>query len=280
MVANMKRIFALYGISAKLDLLWFLRDTKNCVLNIMADLVSSLSTILAMFLLSQRFDSIGGMSSDHILFMLGFACLLDGLNLMFFTMNNVGYISRIIGRGQLDHKLIQPNPIWMQLLTDGFIPFSGSSTFLCGIGLIAFSSIKLNLNLNILDIGFLIFYLICSVIIIFSFSYIFSCIAFYAPVAGEEVSTAAVGLLDNLKGFPLGGIPYQLQIIFTTILPIGMTAWYPANLLLGNKLNFTNYLLIIVTLSLLLIATILFRKGLKHYATKGSIRYADRGHRR
>ncbi len=279
MADSIKRLISLWAIHAKLDLLWLIRDTKNCVLNIIADLTSSLSTILGIFLLSQRFDNIGGMSSDHILFMLGYACLVDGIFLMFFMMNNTGFLSRIIGRGQLDHKLIQPNPLWMQLITEGFIPFSGSSMFICGLGITIYSSMRLGLSFSIFQLIILVLSIVCSIIVILSFSCIFSCIAFYAPVAGEEVSTSAYGLFDQLKGFPLGGFTIYLQALFTTVLPIGMAAWYPASLLLGNELKLPNYLMIVVTLSLAIIAITLFKKGLKYYGEKGSIRYSSRGFR-
>ena len=48
---------------------------------------------------------------------------------MFFGYN-VLTISRRLGRGQLDHTLVQPQPIWLSLLTEGFMPFSGSPVLL------------------------------------------------------------------------------------------------------------------------------------------------------
>ena len=32
----------------------------------------------------------------------------------------MGNISRVIGRGQLDHWMIQPVPVWIQMATCGF----------------------------------------------------------------------------------------------------------------------------------------------------------------
>ena len=280
MVDNIKRLISLWGIYAKLDLIWILRNLSLCVANILADVVSSLATVTGIFLLAQRFGEIGGMTKNQIIFMLGYGCLIDGIRLMFFEMNNISHISRIIGRGQLDHKLIQPTPLWMQLLTEGFIPFSGSSMLLTGIAIIVYASAKLNLAISLGVALQLIVFALTSTLLILSISYLFSCIAFYAPVAGEEVSTSAVGLFKRLKGFPLGGMPIAAQVILTTVLPIGLTAWYPANVLLDQKLALPNYLLIIITIIFVSITTIVFKKGLNHYGKKGSIRYSSRGHRR
>ena len=60
-----------------------------------------------------------------MLFLLGYALLVRGVIDTFFNYN-VAFISRRIGRGQLDHMLVQPQPLWMALLTEGFAPFSGS----------------------------------------------------------------------------------------------------------------------------------------------------------
>ena len=281
MAANIRQLFNLWGIYAKLDLTWFFRDTKYCVYNIIADVVSSLSSLAGVFLLAERFGNIGGMDSTQILFMLGYASIIDGIILMFFSMNNVAWISRLIGRGQLDHRLIQPVPFWMQLLTEGFIPISGNSMLICGIGISAYATSQLALSTGPLWVLVFLLSVLCSVAIILSFSYIAGCLAFYAPVAGEEISTSAVGLFGSLKTFPIGGLAMPAKVVLVTVLPIGLTAWLPANLLMGQTpQGFSDSLLIVVTIILALMASTLFKKGLKHYAKSGSTRYADRGHRR
>jgi len=274
-------MFKLWGIYAKLDLTWFMRDTKYCLLAIVADVISNVSAIAAVFLLAERFGNIGGMTRDQILFMLGYAATIDGVILMFFSMNNVAWVSRIIGRGQLDHRLIQPIPLWMQFATEGFIPISGNSMLLCGMALLSYSLNSLALTVGLVWLVALVATVLCSTAIILSFSYIVSCIAFYAPVAGEEVSTNAIGLFGALKTFPIGGLAMGAKIALCTVIPVGLAAWFPTNVLLGQAPpRLSTLLLPGVTIVLLLLASLLFKKGLKHYAKSGSIRYHDRGHRR
>ena len=281
MAANLTRMFKLWAIYARLDLTWFMRDTKYCVLAILADLVSNISAIAAVFLLAERFGNIGGMSRDQILFMLGYACVIDGVILMFFSMNNVAWISRLIGRGQLDHRLIQPVPLWMQFATEGFIPVSGNSMLLCGAGIIATSVSRLMLPVGAVWLLLLVSSVLCSTAVILSFSYILGSLAFYAPGAGEEISTTAIGLFSALKTFPIGGLAVTTKVILCTIVPVGLAAWLPSNLLLGQTAQgVANVLLPAVTIILVLVASILFKKGLKYYAKSGSTRYFDRGHRR
>lgn len=281
MVANIKRLFQLWGIYAKLDLLWFLRDTKYCIANIAADIITNLSALAGVFLLAERFGNIGGMNSNQVLFMLGYACVVDGVMLMFFSMNNVAWISRLIGRGQLDHRVIQPVPLWMQFATEGFIPISGNSMLLCGLGITGYAVSSLALPVGVLWVGSFLLSVCCSVGVILSYSYIFGSLAFYAQVAGEEISTTAVGLFGALKTFPIGGLSLATKTVLCTIVPVGLAAWFPASVLLGQApQGMPEALLLIITITLALAAATMFRKGMNYYAKRGSIRYSARGHRR
>lgn len=278
---TIKRLFSLWTLYARMDFGWFLRDTRYCLLNIFSDLVSNLAAFTGVFLLAGRFDGIGGMDRGQISFMLGYATMLDGIFLLFFAMCNVGCFSRRVGRGQLDHMLVQPLPFWMQLATEGFIPISGSATLICGLGITTSAIVKLHIAVTPWWLLLFAANLGASIAIIIATSYIVGSAAFYAPVAAEEVSTTAVGLFNTVKSYPLGGLPLTGQLIFCTIVPVGLTAWYPANALLGQKPpGFPALLTIWAALGLATLATICFKKGMIHYAKYGSPRYLDRGHRR
>ena len=107
------------------------RDFRFFLINIVSDIILNLAGVTAVFLLAERFEGIGLWSRDQIIFMLGYAALVRGFLDMGFSYN-VLQISRRIGRGQMDHTLIQPQPVWMGLLTEGFMPFSGSWSLFTG----------------------------------------------------------------------------------------------------------------------------------------------------
>lgn len=86
------------------------------------------------------------MSRYEILFMLGYTSLMTWIYQAFCSSNNVGYISRRIGRGQVDHMLMQPLPLPVQLMTEGFIPFSGSSNLVSGAALLCIAVAKLGIR--------------------------------------------------------------------------------------------------------------------------------------
>ena len=112
---TLARMVRLLKIAAKIDMMWLLRDTKYAIAAISADVIANLSAVSGVFLIAVRFGGIGGMSSDEVLFMMSYSTLVTGLFILFGAQNNI-HISRIIGRGQLEHLFIQPLPLKAQLI--------------------------------------------------------------------------------------------------------------------------------------------------------------------
>ncbi len=277
---KLRRIFGLFAIAAKLDLLWFLRDTKYAIALMFADIISNVSTVSGVFLLAMRFNGIGGLSTDEILFMMAYSTLVTGIFVIFGSGNNV-HISRIIGRGQLEHLFIQPLSLKLQLFTNGFYPFTGGTNFVVGLILIFAAVKRLQLQISFLWILTLVAYLIITMIIIVARAYLVSTMAFYAPVAAEEISFTAIDETWFLSTFPLSGMPLFVQIPLLTILPEGLMAWFPSLCLLGKPpLGLSEYYPLVFAILISIIANIFFKKGLKYYVTKGSNRYVPYGFRR
>ena len=274
------RILRLLAISAKMDLQWLLRDTKFAILGICGDMINNIATVSGVFLIASRFDGIGGMNADEVLFMMAYSTVVTGIFTLFGSGNNI-HISRIIGRGQLEHLFIQPLPLSIQLATSGFAPFTGGGNLIVGIALMAISTGRLNLPITPGWVAILAAYLIATMIIIVARSYLVSSMAFYAPVTAEEISTTAIEDTWFLSTFPLSGMPVFIQMPLLTIMPEGLMAWFPSLCLLGKPpLNLTGYYPMVFALLISLVTHYIFRKGLKHYVTCGSNRYVPHGFRR
>lgn len=272
------RLYALYG---KMDLAWFLRDTKFALLGILADIIANFSAVGSIFLLAWKFDGVGGMSKYEVLFMLGYTTLVTGIFTTLCANGNTGHISRRIGRGQMDHMMIQPLPLPVQLLVDGFLPFTGSSNLWTGIAVIAVSVHMIGISLPWWWIFSLIANLFITITIILSQSYIYSTAAFYAPAAAEEIASTVIDLQGNLSQYPLSGMPVKLQISLIAVFPAGLLGWFPTLALLGRPpLSLPSFFPLFIAVALFIIAQFVFRKGLKHYVKSGSNRYLSRGFRR
>jgi ABC-2 type transport system permease protein len=278
---NFKQFLRLYLIYAKMDLAWLLRDRVFASIAIMSDMISNISVIAGIFLLAWKFGGIGGMDKYEVLLMLAYTTLITGIFQTFFSGNNTGHISRRIGRGQLEHMFIQPISLPVQLLTEGFIPFSGSSNLFTG-GILLYISIS-NLGITTPWWWFLLLAgnLLVTISIIIASSYLASSITFYAPVQAEEISTLVIDTFGSISEFPLSGMPSVLQISLLTIIPIGLLGWFPTLVLLGKPpFGLPEYYPVIIAIVLALCATYFFKKGLNYYAKKGINRYLPIGHRR
>lgn len=271
----------LYGLYAKMDAAWFFRDTKFCLLAICADLISNIASVTGVFMLAWRFNGVGGMNKFEVLFMLGYVTVITGVYQTFFSNCNTGHISRRIGRGQLEHMLIQPLPLPVQLLTEGFIPISGSSNILSGSLVISAALWNLGITPAWWWILSLIANIIVTLSIILGLNYLFSTAAFYAPVQAEEITSYVTEATGNLSVYPLSGMSLAIQIPLITLFPAGLLGWFPSLALLGKPpLHLPFFYPVAVSVLLYLITTFLFKKGLRHYVKTGSNRYSARGHRR
>lgn len=273
------RLLRLWRLYASMDLLWLLRDFQTVATYLASDLIVGVAWASGIFLLAERFGGIGRWTPPQIIFMLGYSQVVAGIPAVLFNYN-VAYISRRIGRGQLDHVLVQPQPIWLALLTEGFAPFTGAMTLLIGLGLLAWSLVGVGMRLSAGWVALLSLNLLASVAIALAFTYLWGSLAFWAPRAAEEINSATWRLLDQLRPFPLDGIWAGLVGGLLSIVPVGFLAWYPARALLGlDRFSLAPFVTPLMAVAFVAVAAWLFRRGLHHYGHTGSQRYLALGHR-
>ena len=273
----MRTLAARWRVQAHLDFMWMTKDLRFFLINVVADVILNLAGVTAVFLLAERFGGIGHWSRDQIIFMLGYAALVRGFLDVGFSYN-VLHISRRIGRGQLDHLLVQPQPLWIGLLTEGFMPFSGCWSLLTGIGITAWAIAQFGTGFPVQWWLWFAANLLASCTVALAFSFLWGALAFWAPLAAEEISSRAVNFLYQLKAFPLDGLSGVVLTGMLSVLPVGFVAWYPCRQLLGiaaPQLWHTPLAALLLTLA----AVNVFKKGMEHYAETGSQRYIGWGHR-
>lgn len=280
MAAKIRQVLRLYALYGKMDWHFVMRDKRTGFITIIGEWCYTISSVMGIALLAVRFDGIGGLTADEVLWMLGFFMMADGFTYSVLGGYNALHISRRIGRGQVDHMLIQPVPLWMQLLTEGFMPFSGSSGFWAGAALTAFATLRLRLSMSVGWFAALVLYTLARMAVAAGCAYISGAAAFYKPVACEELSSVALDALNAAGKYPLVALPDWLQGIFLTALPVGLMSWLPSMILL-QKIDAPLAMAwpFAMGAAFLALAGLMFRKGLKHYAAHGCPRYKEMGHR-
>ncbi len=279
MAASVRRILRLWSLYARMDVLWVTRDLNTVFAWLMSDTILNVGALLGMLLLAERFAGIGAWSKMQVLFLLSYAAVSGGLIDTLFNYN-VAFISRRIGRGQLDHLLIQPQPIWMALLTEGFCPISGAIVMVPGLALMAWVVPRLHLHSGATWYFALIMNLFASAAVTMGFQFLWGSLAFWAPRAAEEINSSTVRLLRQLRPYPLDGLGPMLAGGLLSVLPVGFLGWFPSRALLGldpRPLSlWTTPMAAVVFVAL---GAAMFRKGLGYYGRTGSQRYLRFGHR-
>ena len=278
--AELARLPRLWGLYARMDLLFIARGAKTAFSWYFADLLLALGTAVWAFLLAERFDGIGEWSKAQIAFLLGLALFVRGA--IDFALNaNMYAPSRRIGRGQLDHMLLMPQPLWVTIASDGFMPFSCSGTLLAGAVVIAFSAHALELSISVGWLALFALHVASAAVIMLSFAYLWGSLAFIAPRGAEEINATTTRLIEQLKPFPLDGVGGGISVLLLSVVPAGFLAWLPSRVLLG--LETSSWALLWTPLAALVFASLAvaaFRLGLRHYGRTGSTRYLAHGHRR
>jgi ABC-2 type transport system permease protein len=278
-VETCKKLLRLWGVYARMEFLWMTRDLRFFLHCFFCDTILNLAAVSGTFVLAERFAGLGVWSKPQVVFLLGYGMLVGGLINTLFGYN-VLYISRRLGRGQLDHTLVQPQPLWLSLLTEGFMPISGSAILLPAAGLLWWAGHSMGLDPGAKWWALFAIQVFASAAIATSFSFLWGSLAFWAPRAAEEISSSALRIVYQLTPFPLDGSGPLLIGGLLWLLPIGFVAWYPCRFLLGLSPGFWDGALTpLAALVFALVAGLAFLQGRKHYERTGSSRYLGFGHR-
>ena len=241
-----------------------------------------ISSVLASLLLAGRFKGLGPWTAADLYFLIGFILTARGISNVF-SSQNVLMISRKVARGQLDHVLLQPHPLWKALAAEGFSPFDLLITLAVGIGLLGWSVTEIPAAHGILWFGALVLNIAGSATVIVAYQYMWGAVAFWAPKVGEEVNTASAAVASNLAPYPLDAAPRPVVGILVSVIPVGFIGWVPCRSLVGIDSTPMVATLIGPVMAVVFgaIALILFRIGLARYVRYGNGgRYSDFGHRR
>lgn len=274
-----KRIFRLWALYAKLDWQFTTQDWFTAIVTLLSELTWGIASLTGTALLAVRFGGVGALNQNEVLVMLSFHLFAKGWEVMLFAANNVSCISRRIGRAQVDHMLIQPLPLWMQLLTEGFMPVSGCQQLICGLIALCLFVPQAGISVTIGWLVLLTFLVVCRVALYIAIGFIAGSTAFYNPVGCEEMSDIILSLCDTVCEYPLSGMPRLFVGALCTVIPLGVLTYVPGLVLLGRLDAVWAAWPVFLAILLVLLAQYLFRKGLKHYVKVGCARYKGMGHR-
>ena len=135
--------------------------------------------------------------------------------------------------------------------------------------LFIYSSSKLLTSFDIVKIFMLISMLLGSTIIILSLFILGATICFFT-IQGIEVINIFTNGSKHVMQYPLGIYNKLVKVVFTVIIPLALTNYYPIEYIVGRSNNILFIFLPIISSLFIIPSIFIFKLGLKKYKSSGS----------
>jgi ABC-2 type transport system permease protein len=263
----LRKYLRLYLKFAAQSLKVLMEYRTDFIIGLSGFLVTQATGIILLYIVFQRIPKLNGWNYNDILFVYSFAQLPRGFDHLF--TDNLWLLSgRIISRGEFDRYLLKPiNPLF-HVIAERFQP-DAFGELIVGFSLMTYSVIKLNVNLNFINVSLFILMVICGTIIYTSIKLFFASFAFWVKNS-QSILFVNYSLSDFSK-YPISIYSKPIRVILTFVMPFAFTAYFPAAFFI-NKASIIIGIggTIIATIISSLIAYYTWCKGISNYESAGS----------
>lgn len=256
MLTEVKNQFKISFLAIKYGLMREMLNKATFISNIVFMILNNASFIIQWVVLFAIKDNIGGYSFKEVLLLWGMASGTYGVSRFFFK--NAFNLFRDIINGKLDAYLVQPKNVLLSAIT--------SQVEASAIGDLIYAYIVLFIyGFTIPRFILFTIFIISGGLILVAISVILSSLSFWFG-SSEAVTDTGNSLMINFATYPDGIFKGIVKGLLFTLIPIGFTNYIPINLIIEFKF-WLFILVLIVTISLIALAFIIFYKGLKRYSS-------------
>lgn len=217
-----------------------------------------------------RFGSIGGWSLGEVAFLYGVRLCAHGLMVCFF--NQMMSVDQVVREGEFDRYLVRPvNPL-ISLLTRRTL-LSAFGDLLGGCLLVAVSATMVPVEWSVPAVAYLVLAICGGALVEGSVQLAFGSMAFRLLSTGG-LRFVGDDLFNLFGGYPLKIFPTGARFVLTFILPLAFVAYLPVSVLLGRTGELmippsVAYLAPVLGGVLLFLAYRLWRYQMRFYASSG-----------
>ena len=263
----MKKYLKLYPIYISRSIKARLAYRLDALIGIFGFLLENAIQFFTLYLTVAAIPDLNGWTVEMMGFLYGFYLIPKAIDHIFsdqiWQLSNGG-----IARGILDKYLIKPiNPLF-QLVAE-MIQLEGFGELILGIVFLVVFTPQVGLVLTFSNVSAMILVVFFSMIFFFSIKLIFGSISFWTKRSIEVMTT--VYDISNFAKYPIQIFHKVIQFILTYIIPFSVVIFFPIDALLngGNVWEQTLYVAI-ASIVMLMIALLIWSKGLKKYESAGS----------
>lgn len=256
MLMEAKNQWKVTRLSIKYALVRELLNKATFLSNIFFMILNNSCMIVQWIVLFSIKDNMGGYTFKQILLLWGIAAGTYGVSRFFFK--KAFNLSETINSGKLDAYIVQPKNILLSTITtDIEVSAIGDMLF----SLIVYFIYGFHISTFILYL----FFCVTGGIMLTAISVILNSLSFWFQNA-DMVSDVGNSLMTNFATYPDGIFKGMTKWLLFTLVPVGIASYIPVKVLI----EFHPYLLMInigVCLLLIVLAYIIFYKGLKRYSS-------------
>lgn len=240
------------------------------LLGIMSVIVLNSLNLTLVWVILQKFQSLGGWNFWEIAMLYSMWLLSHSIHATFFW--HFSTIEDDILYGRFDQYLLRPCSVVVQFVGRE-LNYMGSGDIIIGITIFSLSYHNLMLAWTYMDYIFLVIAILSGLLIESSITLIFGLLSFWT---GRSTQIFRLSLRFNIltQQYPIDIFGRWYQFVVTGLLPIAFINYYPLTVLLDKPNSFgiqtLSFLSPCIALLLVICASLLWNSGLKSYKSSGS----------
>jgi ABC-2 type transport system permease protein len=241
---------------------------SNFWIGLLHSLLNLVTGVLGVAVLFGQVETINGWDFGSTLAILGVYLTIGALRGLFIgpSLDALAGMDGEVWTGKFDFTLLRPVDVQFQASFRHWRPFRLLDLAL-GLGVLGVAVIQLGQALPLSLIPQFLITLFLSALIIYAILLIFAGLVFWSP--GFLFTWVFDGIFQMAR-YPVGVYPQWVQLILTWIIPVGVITTVPAQALTGSLSMSVFGAALLIAIILLVGATIVFRTGLRRYASASS----------
>jgi ABC-2 type transport system permease protein len=240
----------------------------NFFISLFTSLLNLLTGVLGILVLFGQIDSVHGWTLASTLAVLGVYLVVSAVRGLFISpsFDSLSGMDGEIWSGAFDFTILRP------VNTQFFASFRKWRLFalldlVLGVGVLVAAVIQLGVVLSVWQVLFFLFMLVVGMSILYAILLIFAALIFWSP--GVLFTWVFDGLFQMAR-YPTNIYPGWLRMVLTWIVPVGVITTFPARALTDSITPLELLFSLLLAVVLLAAASILFRVGLRKYASASS----------
>lgn len=243
----------------------------NAISSVIGGMLYQLTGFLVVFIIVDRFNSIGGWTLSEITFLYGMRLTSHGI--FYLCFSQLFDLDRVLISGEFDRFLVRPIHPLLQIFTRK-LRVNCFGDLIGGTALLIAAAPRVTIDWGPLSIAFLVLAVIGGALVEGSVQITLSSLSFRFLNA-LAVRTTANEIFNQYGNYPQRIFPTVLQYALTFVLPVAFVAWFPASALLdrtGGLIvpSWLAWLAPLVGLGAFLVALRIWHRASRGYQSSGT----------